>query len=80
MGLKKGKKVLKKRIAASGTYPSTCPAAKKVAYFICVTTVRCRMGMCSSPFHELQTVRTGGSQKTPCIVKKRNCFILVSNK
>lgn len=63
-GLKKGKSTgKKKRIAASGTYPSTFTAEKKVADFICLTIVRCRIGMFASPFHELLTVWTGSSRK-----------------
>lgn len=64
VGLKKEKKSLKKRIAASGTYPSTFTAAKKVADFVCLTIVRYRIGMFASPLHKLLTVWTGGSQKT----------------
>lgn len=62
-GLKKGKKSLKKRIAARGTYPSTFTAAKKVADFICLSIVSCRIGMFAFPLHKLLIVWTGGSQK-----------------
>lgn len=62
-GLKKEKSIKKKRIAASGAYPSTFRAEKNAAEFICLTIVRCRIGMFASPLHKLLTVWTGGSQK-----------------
>lgn len=79
-GFKKGKSIAKKRrIAASGTYPSTFTAEKKVADFICLTIVRCRIGMFASPLHKLLTVWTGGSQKE-LHFKKQTWFLLLSNK
>lgn len=78
--LKKGKSIeKKKRIAASGTYPSTFTVGKKVGDFICLTIVRCRIGMFASPLHKLLTIWTGGSWKA-LHFKKQTCFLLLSNK
>lgn len=78
-GLKKEKSIKKKKIAASGTYPSTFTAKKKAAQFICLTIVRCRIGMFASPLHKLLAVWTGGSRKE-LHFKKETCFLLLSNK